>query len=200
MDEVLDAVFDSDFGLSDGASSADEDGDDVYAYLGDPVAMTDRLMIDAKDADSSINDNDSIDEDNNPTANEEPELGVGRAEMAGIDPGDGCDGDGVFPATLQETTSSLGSSCESMSTDMHELSSSDEHHLVLVRLPLLVHLHRVEEVAIPGVAECQHLDMEADMIMEGHEAVEESKDVEQQQADGEKIWTEKVKEKVEKRV
>ena len=33
----VDEVFDSDFGLSDGESNADKDGDDVYVYLGDPV-------------------------------------------------------------------------------------------------------------------------------------------------------------------
>ena len=47
VDEVLDAVYDSDFGLSDGESSADEDGDDIYAYLGDPVV--ERRSIDAID-------------------------------------------------------------------------------------------------------------------------------------------------------
>ena len=35
VDEVLDAVFDDDFGLSDGDSS--EEGEDIYSYIGEPV-------------------------------------------------------------------------------------------------------------------------------------------------------------------
>ena len=41
----VDEVLDADFGLYDGESSADEDGDGIYAYLGDPVV--DRSSISA---------------------------------------------------------------------------------------------------------------------------------------------------------
>ena len=63
VDEVLDAIFDNDFGLSDGESSADEDGDGIYAYLGDPVvdrssisSPTSRTTIDGVDDDAPIDD------------------------------------------------------------------------------------------------------------------------------------------------
>ena len=45
VDEALEAVFDDDFGLSDGESSEEEEGDDLYALLGDPVVR--RSDIDA---------------------------------------------------------------------------------------------------------------------------------------------------------
>ena len=37
VDEAIDAVFQDDFGLSDSESSEDEGGNDIYAYLGEPV-------------------------------------------------------------------------------------------------------------------------------------------------------------------
>ena len=33
--DVVAAVFDSDFGISDGDSSGQEDREDIYAYMGD---------------------------------------------------------------------------------------------------------------------------------------------------------------------
>ena len=61
-------------------------------------------------------------------------------------------------------------------------------------------MYTVEEVAIPGVADCQHLDMEADVLVEGREAVEESEDVEQHQEDkGEDSDGEGEEESVEER-
>ena len=45
VDEALEAVFDDDFGLSDGESSEEEEGDDLYALLGDPIVR--RSDIDA---------------------------------------------------------------------------------------------------------------------------------------------------------
>ena len=63
LNKALDTVCNSDFGLSEGQSSEDEDGDDFYAYLGDPVvdrdsisALTDRLTIYATDADATVDD------------------------------------------------------------------------------------------------------------------------------------------------
>ena len=36
IDEALEAILDDDFGLSDGDSS-DEEGEDIYGYVGEPV-------------------------------------------------------------------------------------------------------------------------------------------------------------------
>ena len=64
--------------------------------------------------------------------------------MAVINLGDGFDGNGVFPASSwanNETASSHGSSCESMSTDCPAVM---KHHLVLALLALLVYLCMAE--------------------------------------------------------
>ncbi len=60
VDDVLEAVFNDDFGLSDGESSAGEEGEDVYAYLGDPVL--DRGQI--RDLTSRLTIGSDIDDDN----------------------------------------------------------------------------------------------------------------------------------------
>ena len=39
--EVLDALFD-DFGLSDGSDS-EEEGEDIYAYVGEPILLRDDI-------------------------------------------------------------------------------------------------------------------------------------------------------------
>ena len=39
VDKALDAVFDNDFGLSEGESSDKEDGEEAFAYFGDPVFL-----------------------------------------------------------------------------------------------------------------------------------------------------------------
>ena len=146
VNEVLEAVYDSDFSLSEGQSSEDEDGDDFYAYLGDPVvdrdsisALTDRLTIDVTDADATVEDCMEDDgytgEDDEPTDEEWSELHAGEARATGLKPLNGNDNDGLFAATSRasgETANSHESSCESMNTDMHEPSpdcSSDEAQL-----------------------------------------------------------------------
>jgi hypothetical protein len=141
---TLDTVFDSDFGLSDGDSSPDEDGDDIYAYLGDPIVgrasiseLTDRLTIDAMNVDAAVDDN--VDDDGHTiegderTAEEELELDLGDPGAEDMDLGDGYDMDESFTATSQadKTASIPGPSCggESANPDMHEPSttpSSDE--------------------------------------------------------------------------
>lgn len=144
VDEVLDAIFDSDFGLSEGESSADEDGEDFYAYLGDPVvgrasisALTDRLTIDAMDVDTAVDDNADDDghtsEGDEPTAEEEIELDLSEPGGEDMDLGNGYDTDESFAATSRadKTASIPGSSSDSPSVnpDMHEPSpttSSDE--------------------------------------------------------------------------
>ena len=53
VDEVLDAVFDDDFGLSDGRSS--EEGEDLYAMLGDPIVLcSDTDALTDKHVDSGV--------------------------------------------------------------------------------------------------------------------------------------------------
>ena len=62
VDEALDAVFDDDFGLSDGESS-EEEGDDLYALLGEPVVR--RSDIDALTRDLVDDDDGSTNDDDN---------------------------------------------------------------------------------------------------------------------------------------
>ena len=59
VEEALDAVLDDNFSLSDGQSSEEEEGDDLYAVLGEPVicrsdidALTRDLVVDDDDGDS----------------------------------------------------------------------------------------------------------------------------------------------------
>ena len=152
VDEVLDAVFDSDFGLSEGESSADEDGEDFYAYLGDPVvgrasisALTDRLTIDAMDANTAVDDNADNDghtsEGDEPTAEEELELDLGEPEVEDMDLGDGYGTDESFAATSRgdKTASMPGSISDSLLVipDMtcmshHLLPALTKHHLITV--------------------------------------------------------------------
>ena len=59
IDEALEAILDDDFGLSDGDSS-DEEGEDIYCYVGEPVlrradvdilggSIADGLLVDRED-------------------------------------------------------------------------------------------------------------------------------------------------------
>ena len=45
VDDVLETIFDDEFGLSDGESSDEECGEDLYAYLGESVVS--RSDVDA---------------------------------------------------------------------------------------------------------------------------------------------------------
>ena len=69
ISEVADAVFDDDFGLSKEESSDEEDGEDIYAYLGDPIvkrgaidALT-RDVVDRRNSTYSESDCNSSDSD-----------------------------------------------------------------------------------------------------------------------------------------
>ena len=63
VDDMLDAIFDDDFSLSDGSAS-EEEGKDVYAYLGEPTL----LLEDVETIGSSIVD------DRLPSSDDDGEL------------------------------------------------------------------------------------------------------------------------------
>ena len=62
VEEALDAVFDDNFSLSDGESSEEEEGGDLYALLGEPVIR--RSDIDALTRDLVVSDDDGNDDGN----------------------------------------------------------------------------------------------------------------------------------------
>ena len=130
VDEVLEAVFDSDFGLSDGDSSAGEDGDSVYAYLGDPVidrssisALTSRMTIDRMDDGGTIDDGGRTFDDEELVGDEssekESDLALVTEETSGLGVVDDYSGDELFAATsrARETTSDNVATGESMMDD-----------------------------------------------------------------------------------
>ena len=55
--DVVEAVYDSDFGISDGDSSGQEDGEDIYAYMGDAAIERWRLHEESRRLTSSVENN-----------------------------------------------------------------------------------------------------------------------------------------------
>ena len=136
VDEVLDAVFDNDFGLSDGESSADEDGDGIYAYLGDPVvdrssisALTSRTTIDGVDDGATIDDIGHTFEDEErvdmESSEEVSEAALTTGETTGLEVSDEYDGDDLFAGTSRADETS-GDSGESMMDDDRDSNTSSD--------------------------------------------------------------------------
>ena len=57
------AIFDYDFGLSDGYSSDEEEGEDYYTYFGDPVVLPSDIEVLTHDVVSGDEDGDDRDND-----------------------------------------------------------------------------------------------------------------------------------------
>ena len=57
--DVVAAVFDSDFGISNGDSSGQEDGEDIYAYMGNAAIERRHLHKESRRLTSSVENNTS---------------------------------------------------------------------------------------------------------------------------------------------
>ena len=55
--DVVVAIYDNDFGISDGDSSRQEDGEDIYAYMGDAAKERRRLREESRRLTSSVENN-----------------------------------------------------------------------------------------------------------------------------------------------
>ena len=84
IDEALEAILDDDFGLSDGDSS-DEEGEDIYCYVGEPVlrradvdilggSIADSLLVDRED-DSEVSEENGRTISSDPLATEHEHSG-----------------------------------------------------------------------------------------------------------------------------
>lgn len=84
IDEALEAILDDDFGLSDGDSS-DEEGEDIYCYVGEPVlrradvdilggSIADGLLVDRED-DSEVSEENGRTISSDPPATEHEHSG-----------------------------------------------------------------------------------------------------------------------------
>ena len=62
VDEALEAVFDDDFGHSDECSNDEEEGEDYYAYLGEPVVLPSDVEALTHDVVSGDEDSDDRDD------------------------------------------------------------------------------------------------------------------------------------------
>ena len=110
VDEALEAILDDDFGLSDGDSSDEEEGEDYYAYLGEPVVPPSDIEALTHDVVSGFNVNDDDGNDAHSSGGFLPEL----------DPSDGSS-DEENPLGLTGTCSDHD--CASRS-DLHEHSDN----------------------------------------------------------------------------
>ena len=108
VDEALEAVFDDDFGLSDGGSSNEEEGEDYYAYLGEPVVPASAVEALTRDVVSGDEDDDDRDDASDDCA---PEIDPSTASLDEEDP-------------LGEAGTHSDYSAPSMS-EMHGSSESD---------------------------------------------------------------------------
>ena len=82
---IEEAILDDDFGLSDGGSS-DEEGEDIYGYVGEPVLRRDDVNV---VGDSIVNGPDPVDRDSNEDESEASErAGPLPGERAGPLPGE----------------------------------------------------------------------------------------------------------------
>lgn len=85
VDEALEATLDDDFGLSDGESS-DEEGEDTYGYLGEPVLhRTDIEELGEAVVDGPLSDHDGNDDDLSDSGDgSELALNVQKAMLMGL--------------------------------------------------------------------------------------------------------------------
>ena len=74
VDEALEAILDNDLGLSDGDSSDEEEGEDYYAYLGEPVVSPSDIETLTHDVVSGFNVNDDDGNDTRSSGGFLPEL------------------------------------------------------------------------------------------------------------------------------
>lgn len=70
VEDILEAVLDSDFGLSDDGDSEEEDGEDIYAYRGNSVLDRAWLSSETRRLTSDTMNNDASDDYGDYTAEE----------------------------------------------------------------------------------------------------------------------------------
>ena len=127
--KVIDAIFDSDFGISDGDTSADECGEEVYAYSGESVIDRRQLReesrrLSTKEASETSNSGESDDlspeyfEECHEVTEEDPEVVVGVSDS---DTRDNFESSHSDCDSYSQSTDSVASSVESMDTSKYSM-------------------------------------------------------------------------------
>ncbi len=126
--EVIDAIFDSDFGISDGDTSADECGEEVYAYSGESVIDRRRLREESRrllteEASETSNNGESDDpspenvEEYHEVSEEDSEVVVGVLDFNTRD--DNLESSHSDSDSYSQSSDFIASSVESMDTSKY---------------------------------------------------------------------------------